>query len=126
MQFTNVLSQIGGGADYRDHFVCLSQLWSSPWGFGGSAPGCIDGLSLKIGKLHVLASFLALLLGVVVWRKAKDKVFTLGIIFLCTLIGIVLMLQISQPIWESTRYMAFFQYPWRFLIIVTLSASFIS
>src|SRR6185295_8875734 len=25
MKYTNVLSQIGGGADYQDHFVCLRQ-----------------------------------------------------------------------------------------------------
>src|SRR3989344_680609 len=44
LRFTNVLSQIGGGADFRDHFVCMVQLWQSPWGFGGSAAGCVDGM----------------------------------------------------------------------------------
>ena len=34
MGSTNVLSQVGGGADYKDHFVCLPQLWESLWGFG--------------------------------------------------------------------------------------------
>src|ERR1035437_6316637 len=53
MKNTNVLSTIGGGANFVDHFVCINQLWSSPWGYGGSAPGCIDGLSFMIGKLYI-------------------------------------------------------------------------
>ena len=47
MKYTNVLSQIGGGADFRNHFICLGQLWDSQWGFGGSAQGWIEGLSFK-------------------------------------------------------------------------------
>ena len=31
MKNTNVLSQIGGGADFRDHFVCINQIWESNW-----------------------------------------------------------------------------------------------
>lgn len=35
MKYTNVVSVTGGGSQYKDHFVCLSQLWSSQWGYGG-------------------------------------------------------------------------------------------
>src|SRR3989338_5666462 len=44
-------------ASYKIHFVYPQQLWNSLWGFGGSIAGPIDGLSFKIGKLHVLLSF---------------------------------------------------------------------
>ena len=53
MGYTNVSSQVGGGADFKDHFVCLSQFWNSLWGFGGSTKGCIDGLSFRLGKIYV-------------------------------------------------------------------------
>lgn len=113
MKYTNVLSQIGGGSDFRDHFVCLSQLWSTPWGYGGSIPGCIDGLSLQIGKIHVL--FFILGTGILLWKKRFD-----GLVF--TVLGIVsifLLLPLSQFIWEIVPPMAFFQFPWRFLLPVT-------
>lgn len=60
--YTDVFSQIGGGAYFRDHFVCLSQLWDSPWGFGGSTRGCIDGMSFKLGKLNIVLFFASLIL----------------------------------------------------------------
>src|SRR5690606_27957331 len=27
MKYTNVSSQVGGGADFSDHFVCVRQFW---------------------------------------------------------------------------------------------------
>ena len=91
MRFTNVSDQIGLTADYRDHFVCLSQLWNSPWGFGGSAKGCTDGMSYKLGKLQILTAVAAVLVWIVK-RRSNQKydrymVFGMGVsilsIFLC-------------------------------------------
>ncbi|MBI2031290.1 MAG: glycosyltransferase family 39 protein [Candidatus Levybacteria bacterium] len=126
MKYTNVISQIGGGADFRDHFVCVEQLWQSPWGFGGSAPGCIDGLSFKIGKMHLLLSLLGFLS--LIWLVLKTKFDndkyknTILFTFFSTagiLLSIFLMLEISKPIWEQIPLMAFFQYPWRFLLLTS-------
>jgi len=126
---TNVLSQIGGGADFRDHFVCIQQLWSSPWGFGGSTKGCIDGLSLMIGKLHIFSIFSAIL--VLIYIKFKHKCFNdiyyLSIFSIAGfLISIFLMLEVSKFIWQAIPLMAFFQYPWRFLILTSFFSSFLS
>ncbi|MBI3559430.1 hypothetical protein HY085_03460, partial [Candidatus Gottesmanbacteria bacterium] len=41
-------------ASYQIHFICPEQLWYSPWGFGGSVAGCIDGLSFALGKIYFL------------------------------------------------------------------------
>jgi uncharacterized membrane protein len=60
MKYTNVSGQIGSSADFHDHFVCPWQLWDSTWMFGGSAKGCLDGLSFKIGKIHVVTSLVVL------------------------------------------------------------------
>ena len=180
MKYTNVLSQIGGGADFRDHFVCVEQLWNSQWGFGGSIPGCVDGLSFKIGKLHIFAVLTSLLIMLLsrmgftphpnapfvrtrVHGKARseilkcpdrksstklvlDKVvgagFTKSILnhsnniyhysdrttivwfFISgSLIVFVLMLAISKPLWEIIPLMKFFQYPWRFLLLMSFFSS---
>jgi uncharacterized membrane protein len=50
MKYTNVISQLGGGSNYKQNYACLSELWNSQWGYGGSVPGCIKGLSLRAGK----------------------------------------------------------------------------
>lgn len=129
MKYTNVLSQIGGGADFRDHFACLPQLWDSLWGFGGSIVGCIDGFSFKIGKLHVLAVVLSFL--IVIYQKLKLKYFNdiyyLSIFaILGFLISIFLMLEIAKFLWETVPFMDFFQYPWRFLILASFFSSILS
>jgi hypothetical protein len=127
LKYTNVLSQIGGGADYHDHFVCLSQLWNSPWGFGGSTRGCVsDGLSFKIGKLHILVTLFSLLSLFIFWKKEKLKFSVIIFAVLSLLFSIFLMLPQSQFVWDAIPQMAFFQYPWRFLLMTAFFTSFIS
>jgi LPXTG-motif cell wall-anchored protein len=127
MRYTNVLSQVGGGADFRDHFVCIGQIWDSPWGFGGSASGCIDGLSLKIGKLHVLTSIVAFIFALFINKTRKSKEGKIIIFsFLGLLLSIFFMLEISKPVWEAIPVMAFFQYPWRFLIMTSFFSSLLA
>jgi len=127
MRYTNVLSQIGGGANFRDHFVCLRQLWDSPWGFGGSTAGCIDGLSFKIGKLHILISITAFILMFFIKkiRRSKDGAI-IFFSFLGLLLSVFFTLEISKPIWEAIPVMAFFQYPWRFLILASFFSSLLA
>jgi hypothetical protein len=135
MKYTNVLSQIGGGADFRDHFVCINQIWESNWGFGGSAPGCmLDGMSFVIGKLHILsfvvsvALFVLTLLRVITgyYEKIKEKMLVVIISIFGFLISVFLMLEVSKPVWELLEPMAFFQYPWRFLLLASFFSSFLS
>ncbi len=131
MKYTNVLSQIGGGANFLDHYVCLFQLWSSPWGYGGSAVGCVDGLSFMIGKLHVLVSItsvvgVSLLVMLKKHRQDTEKVLITGFSFLGFIFSIFLALEISKFIWQAMPLMAFFQYPWRFLLMVSFFSSLLA
>ncbi len=126
MNYTNVLSTIGGKAHFGDHFVCVRQFWDSPWMFGGSIPGCIDGLSFRLGKLHILFAGVALLSGIYLFKKEKNKS---SVIFvsLAALGGVMfLMISASSLIWEKVPYMNFFQYPWRFLLAASFFSSFIA
>lgn len=134
MNYTNVLSQIGGGADFKDHFVCIHQLWSSPWGFGGSVAGCIDGMSFKIGKFSIILVGLAIFFtALLLLRKMVDYWYVInpkGFVFVGAVLGFLLSafltLEVSRPIWELIPAMAFFQYPWRFLLFVTFFSSILS
>lgn len=128
MQYTNIMSQIGGGANFLDHFVCLDQLWDSHWGFGGSVSGCLDGMSFKIGKLHIALSLLAFVVLIFFLIKDKIKKHKALVPLLLSIIGflfsIFFMLDISKIIWETIPFMAFLQYPWRFLILASFFSSF--
>jgi hypothetical protein len=125
MKYTNVLSVVGGGSDFRDHFVCVSQLWDSPWGFAGSAPGCIDGFSLKIGKIHVLLGLSSIVVLLYLFRQEKTK-FQFFLFFLVSLLfSVFLTLEGSRFIWDLIPPMTFFQFPWRFLVMVVFLMSFI-
>jgi hypothetical protein len=46
---------------YKDHFLCIRQIWNSPWGFGQSIPGCqFDGMSFQIGKIQIILFLLGI------------------------------------------------------------------
>lgn len=120
MRYTNVLSQIGGGARYSDHFVCLPQFWSSFWGYGGSTVGCVDGMSFKLGKINIiLAVFsIVLFLYISIKNKFKGNIFLhLSVLFLL-FFSIFMTLEASLFMWKSIPSMEFLQYPWRFLNFV--------
>ncbi len=126
MKFTNVLSQVGGTSDYHNHFVCLSQFWYSPWGYGGSVPGCIDGLSFMLGKLSLFFSLLGILCSVMLWKKRKYE----AIILLGAGFGWVTSLWLttasSEFIWHIIPFLSFLQYPWRFLMMTSFFCAILS
>lgn len=136
MSYTNVLSQIGGGADFKDHFVCVQQLWNSPWGFGGSVPGCIDGMSFKIGKLHLILALAGLFLVFFPFQRLpcsrdlnhenKRIKIIVSFIFGVFLLSVFMTTSYSKSIWEAFLLMAYIQYPWRFLVLVSFSSSFLA
>lgn len=113
MEYTNVAGQIGITANFRDHFVCIPQLWNSLWGYGGSAPGCIDGMSFKIGKLHIMLAIVGTVLGL-----SRTQLFSV-----IGFVSILMVLGVSRGIWEILPGFAYVQYPWRLLTGVVLSVS---
>lgn len=125
MKYTNIMSQIGGGADFRDHFVCISQLWESDWRFGGSTLGCIDGLSFKTGKLHIVLALLSFSLFFKKTNVDNTRKLVLILFFAFTILSILIMVSFSKPIWEFVKPMEFIQYPWRFLILTSFFTSFL-
>ena len=124
--YTNVSSVITGGSQYKDHFVCLPQLWNSPWGFGGSAPGCTDGLSFKVGKFHILLALLSVIPLVYFWKKSKIVFILIIYAIIALLFSVFLTLQQSKFLWDMLTPMAFFQFPWRFLVLISFFTSFLS
>jgi hypothetical protein len=126
MGYTNVAGQINGGSNFRDHFVCIGQLWNSQWGFGGSAKGCLDGMSFKIGKVHLLAALavvISVLVGLLRGRKEKGLV-AVGTAIFGT--SVFFMLNISGPVWNMLPFFSYVQYPWRFLAFAIFGISIVA
>lgn len=125
--YTNVSSQVGGGADYPDHFVCIKQLYESQWGFGGSVAGCTDGLSFKVGKINVLLFVVSFVTFIFARLKKQKNDHDLTEIISYVLLGlsIFFLLPISKFFWDVIPGMEFIQYPWRFLNFVGLFFSII-
>lgn len=125
MGYTNVISQVGGAADFREHYICLSQLWESQWGFGGSAKGCIDGLSFRLGKIHILLAGAGVLLLPFLYRKEKKRMVVIIVAFLFLLLSVFFSLEYSKSIWKVIPILSFIQYPWRFLSVISFFAAFL-
>jgi len=125
MGFTNVRSQVGGGADFRDHYLCISQFWESGWGFGGSTIGCLDGFSMRLGKTNILLFIISLALVAfsIVKNKCKSQEKVAVLAFVLTFIAILLTLPLSRLFWESISYMEYVQYPWRFINFIAFGMS---
>ena len=127
--YTRVNSLLLENNNYSKHFVTLSQLWESPWGFAGSSPGLDDGLSFKIGKLHIFSALFSIIFLIYLIRVKKIKnqyLYTFIAAFLIALISIFMMLSASALIYNHFPFFNFIQYPWRFLNFAVLALSFMA
>lgn len=123
MGYTSVAGQVSATAHYADHFVCISQLWSSLWGFAGSAPGCTDGMSFMLGKAHLLAGVLGLAAWIMVRPKEHRGLVIAGIGSI--IVGLFFATEYSAFLWRILPGFAYLQYPWRFLSLVSFGFSII-
>ncbi len=112
-------------ADYNQHFVYIRQFWNSPWGYGGSLYGLEDGLSFQIGKVHIIGSFLAALVGM--WLLIKKNPASRIIIVFVFMLGVAafMITFYSDFIWDTIQVFSYIQFPWRFLLFVAFASSFL-
>ena len=115
-------------ADYRSHFVYVQQLWNSLWGFGGSTAGLGDGISFKIGKLHVVLATTAFVISLLIfkYRKRLPQVNLTLCFFGLLLLAAFMTTSYSQLIWQIFVPLAYLQFPWRFLIFTSLFSSILA
>lgn len=120
-------------ANYKLHFVYLTQLWDWTWGFGGSTEGINDGISFKIGKLHIIASAFALLLSSIYLYSVKnlnksEKNLWLLAPILCFLFIVAAFMTTfySKHLWDILTPLAYLQFPWRFLTFTALFSSILA
>jgi hypothetical protein len=115
-QYVHLETIIGGYFDYRMHFASLYQLFvSNYWGYGSSVWGPWDGMSLSTGPIQALFGLLALYFAIFRFKKhPKLSIITL-VLFGLTLFVLFMIHQKSSFIWDKLPFLAYLQFPWRFL-----------
>jgi len=119
---------------YIIHFATLNQLFISRfWGYGASLWGPIDDMAFSIGIVQWL---LPLIIIVFIFFKkifkkrypelVEGQTIFIFFFFIIFLFSVFLTHNKSTFIWQTLHFMAYFQFPWRFLSIAIFSASFIS
>ncbi|HSW97103.1 MAG TPA: 6-pyruvoyl-tetrahydropterin synthase-related protein, partial [Candidatus Saccharimonadales bacterium] len=124
-QFTMVYLLTEQGADYHSYFVCIKQFINSPWGYGGSIPGCFDGLSFQVGQAQLLLAGLSTIVSLYfIWKKRKD--YGILILFICMfLFSLFIQTKYSLSIWNAIQPFSYIQFPWRFLVFSDFTIAFI-
>lgn len=117
------LMQYGTVFNFVDHFPTLKQLFTPFFGYGASVAGPHDGMSFFIGVANIAVVVLGLLLGTFFWRKIKTLektifIWGIGVFF----ISIFMMNFRSSFLWSHLPLLPYFQFPWRFLTMITLSS----
>lgn len=127
----HVETTVEGYFSYTEHFKGLRKvLLERSWGYGASireVPGGErDDLSYQIGRVHLLAWFLAIFTAVSLWKK--NRWISRVIIFssIAASVAIFMINPRSEFIWKSIDSLKYLQFPWRFLLLVIFFVSFIS
>lgn len=117
-----------GYFDYHQHFVYPVQWVRYGWGYGGSVAGPDDQMSFQIGLVQwvVLASSLSVVIAKM-WRRRTDQATRAMWVWLgIAAFAMFLMTDASVRVWDAIGPLAFIQFPWRFLMLVSLSAAALS
>lgn len=108
-------------AAFKLHFIFPMQLYYSPWGYGGSGAGIADGMTFQLGKLHMGLAFIAVFFLFVSYiRKISAQQKHILFFMVLLLFSLYMSLPFSLFLWERISYLAYLQFPWRFLTFTTL------
>lgn len=128
MKYT-IAKEMAAKTDFHDHFLCWWQLWTSPWGFGGSTAGCIeDGMSFMIGKIQIIFFFLGIILFLRNQLRKNNKASLVLLFFIIYPLSLLFLTTFqSQFIWNFlSPFMSVIQFPWRFTGLSLLGITFLS
>lgn len=122
-------NELTKNTNYRLHFLCLNQLWQSPWSFGGSIEGCLDTMPFKIGKPQLVFFTAGVLM--FIWNifvKKNNKCLMLPFFFfILTLLSLFLTTYSSKFVWELfDNLSSLIQFPWRFIAFTLIGIAFFS
>lgn len=111
--------------NFYDHYPALKQFITPYWGYGASVPGNYDTMSFYMG----LTGIVVMAIGTILFLLKKDKfskeeqIFVGWSVFV-VLISVFMMNFRSAWFWRNLPLLPYFQFPWRFLAMITLFSPF--
>ena len=132
---------------YKSHFVTISQLIHSPWGYGFDLPGIVnDQISFQIGLAHILVviagvvilTYILVLKKVSFFKKLQELILENNLTgsdkilpaFFLIVFAVSVFLTLESPyskfVWNTIKPLQLIDIPWRFLGIASLSAAFLA
>ena len=112
--------------NFFDHFPTIKQLLTPYWGYGASVPGNYDGISFFIGEINLIV--LAIIVVFLIFRFSKLSIRIKQILIwsLCLIIVSGIMMNFrSTWLWQHLPLIAYFQFPWRFLLMVVFGTALV-
>lgn len=126
-QFVHIETLTGGYFDYRQHFVSIKQLlFKNNFGYGSSALGASDDLSLSTGIIHWILGLIAVVISFINFKKNKKFSILIICFGIIDLLILFLIHEKSSFIWSIITPLKWMQFPWRFLSISVFLLSFMS
>jgi hypothetical protein len=112
-----------GYFDYQNHFVEPAQWLRYAWGFGASVAGPADGMSFQVGMVQWGVIIAAVVCGVLAARRQRLTRDDWDLVFWLAAIGFALFMTTaaSMPVWSATPQLSYLQFPWRFLMLVSVA-----
>ena len=113
--------------DFKDypyylHFLTFSQIWSTPWGYGGFTAE--NPMSLQFGKIALILSFITLLMNAFIKTQWRRTIYFFGFILI---LFTLLETRVTESVWKTfSAILSFMQFPWRYHILTTFAAAMLS
>jgi hypothetical protein len=115
--------------NFVDHFPFIKQLIIPFWGHGSSHWGPLDEMSFQIGPVNliIVAVVLLILAGSVFKKRMIVKENFLMVFLVAVFFIFVFMMNIrSMFLWQVLPLAEYFQFPWRMLLMTTLTTSLLA
>jgi hypothetical protein len=111
--------------NFYDHFPALKQFITPYWGYGASVPGNYDTMSFYVGMVGLAVILLGSTIFLIRLKKyiGSEKIILLWSTAVA-LTSIFMMNFRSAWIWQNLPFLPYFQFPWRFLAMITLVSPF--
>jgi hypothetical protein len=123
IRFVKVEQWTSGSYNYLQHFVYFSQLFSPAWGYGYSGVGLSDGLSYQLGIVVTVLFGFAL---VSIFSHRFPHYGTALFFLIATIVIILLMSTLAEPIWRVLPIASLVQFPWRLLGMTAFTLSVVA
>lgn len=109
---------VTGHGEYASRFVNIQSLIYGPWNYGQTGQ-----FTVQIGIIQIAALLAFPFVLIYLYKKRTKQSLLYILVFLYLVVGIFVMLPVSQFIWMHISLLQKFQFPWRFLGIVVFATA---